>query len=264
MRESPWRLLRDGPADAPWNMAVDEAIARAVGEGRAPATLRFYTWSSPTISFGYLQRTPGGVDLDACRREGIPLVRRITGGRAVLHAEELTYSAAVPLSGPWRNLSVPDGFRLIAGALIAGLRRLGVEAGTGETRFQPAGGRETGACFLVPRLPAVLVDGRKLIGSAQRRFHRSLLQHGSILLDFDQHLHQAVFPAWPRTACVTSLRALLGGAPVIESLVPALAAGWSEVFGGPCILGERLPPETRMAQELVRSRYGNAAWTFQR
>jgi lipoate-protein ligase A len=267
MVESPWRLIRDGPADGPWNMAVDEAIALAVGEGQAPATLRFYTWSIPTISFGYLQRTPGGVDLDACRGKGIPLVRRITGGQAVLHAEELTYSVAVPLRDPWRTLSIPAGFTLIAGALIAGLRRLGVEAGTGEASVQPRAGRETGACFLAPRLPAILVKGRKLIGSAQRRFHRSLLQHGSLLLDFDPHLHQAVFPAWPRTdpvAGVTSLRALLGAPPVMERLVSALTAGWGEVFGGPCLPGEHLPPETRAAEDLVRARYGNPAWTFQR
>ncbi len=267
MLESQWRLLRDGPADGPWNMALDEAVAQAVGEGQAPATLRFYTWSAPTVSIGYLQRTPGGVDLDACRREGIPLVRRISGGRAVLHAEELTYSVAIPLSGPWRTLSVPAGFRLIASALIAGLGRLGVEAGTGEAGLQPAAGRETGACFLAPRLPAILVKGRKLIGSAQRRFHRSLLQHGSILLDFDPHLHQVVFPAWPRTdatAGVTFLRALLGASPVMERLVSALAAGWDEVFGGPCLPGEYLPPERSAAEKLARARYGNAAWTFQR
>ncbi|MBI4574232.1 MAG: lipoate--protein ligase family protein [candidate division NC10 bacterium] len=267
MCDSPWRLLRDGPTDGPWNMAVDEAVARAAGEGQAPATLRFYTWSAPTISFGYLQRAPGGVDLGACRREGIPLVRRITGGRAVLHADELTYSVAVPLCGPWRTLSVPAGFTLIARPLIAGLRRLGVEASTGEAGLPPGTGRETGACFLLPRMPAILVKGRKLIGSAQRRFHRSLLQHGSILLDFDPHLHQVVFPAWPRidsTAGVTSLRALLGASPVMERLVSALTAGWREVFGAPCIPGELIPAERGAAEDLVRARYGSAAWTFQR
>jgi lipoate-protein ligase A len=123
MLESRWRLLQDGPADGAWNMAVDEAIARAVGDGMAPATLRFYTWSAPTVSLGYLQKTPGGVDLAACGEQGIAVVRRVTGGRAVLHAAELTYSVAVPLEGAWRSLSVGESFALFCRGLIAGLAR---------------------------------------------------------------------------------------------------------------------------------------------
>ncbi|MBI2115782.1 MAG: lipoate--protein ligase family protein [candidate division NC10 bacterium] len=267
MSDSPWRLLYDDPADGAWNMAADEAMARAIGEGQAPPTLRLYAWTVPTVSLGYLQRTPGGVDLAACRQRGIPLVRRVTGGRAVLHADELTYSVAVPLRGPWRGLSVPDAFGLIARGLIAGLKRLGITADVGEGGNPSGDGRETGACFLLRRMPAILVGGRKLIGSAQRRWDRSLLQHGSLLLHFDPSLHQAVFPSWPRqdpAAGVTCLQAILGQTPHPRDLASVLAAGWRDAFDTPCVPGEWTLAERTVAGDLARSRYGTPAWTFQR
>jgi lipoate-protein ligase A len=262
-----WRLLHDDPADGAWNMAVDEAVARAVGDGVAPATLRFYAWSAPTVSLGYLQKTPGGVDMEACRRHGIGLVRRITGGRAVLHADELTYSVALPLVESSRSLPVPQLFARICGGLIAGLKRLGVEATVGETVRSAEGGPEGGACFLLRGMPAILVGGRKLVGSAQRRWDRVLLQHGSLLLDFDPRLHQAIFPAWPRAdpgAGVTSLAALLGAPPPREDLDSALCAGWTEAMGAPCVPGDLLAVERRTAEALTRARYGSGAWTFRR
>jgi lipoate-protein ligase A len=262
-----WRLLLHGPANGPWNMAVDEAVARAVGDGLAPATLRFYEWSPPTVSLGYLQHAPGGVDLVACRRQGFGLVRRITGVRAVLHADELTYSVAVPLQGPWRSLSVSDAFARISSGLIAGLKHLGVEATLGESRARTGGGPESGACFLLHRMPAILVGGRKLLGSAMRRWDRSLLQHGSLLLDFDPLLHQQIFPAWPRenpAAGVTSLRDLLGTRPPIGDLVSALREGWREALGAVCLAGDLLPIECASAELCARERYASDAWTFQR
>lgn len=248
-------------------MAVDEAMARAVGDDRAPATLRLYAWSAPTVSLGYLQKTPGGVDIEACRRHGIGLVRRITGGRAVLHADELTYSVAVPLGDPWRSRPVAEVFARICCGLIAGLRRLGLAARLGDSRSVPGDRSETGACFLLRRMPAILVGGRKLIGSAQRRWDRFLLQHGSLLLDFDAGMHQLVFPAWPQddpAAGVTSLRALLGDLPPMGDLVSVLSAGWGEALGAPCVPGNLLPVEQSMADALARERYGSPAWIFQR
>ena len=287
-----WRLIQDAPADGAWNMAVDEAVARAVGDGVAPATLRLYTWNAPTVSLGYLQKTPGGVDLTACRDRGIPVVRRVTGGRAVLHAAELTYSVAAPLEGTWRSLSVGETFTLFCRGLIAGLARLGVtaelgeggsrrpdsrhmgapgagtcETGTRQAGTRRAGTRETGACFLLPEMPAVLVGGRKLVGSAQRRWDRCLLQHGSILLDFDPDLHQAIFPAWSRThptAGITCLHSLLGCLPTGGEMMSALAAGWEEVFARPCVAGGLGLEERQAATALADARYRSVEWTFQR
>ena len=262
-----WRLIQNGPGDGAWNMALDEAIVGAVGQGRVPPTLRFYTWSRPTLSLGFLQRTPGGVDLAECDRRDIPVVRRVTGGRAVLHAEELTYSVALPLQGPWRRLSVSETFALVGRGLIAGLRRLGVAAAVAEAGIQSGNDRKTGACFLLRRMPAVLVGGRKLIGSAQRRWERGVLQHGSLLLGFDPGLHHLVFPAWPRTeaeAGVTCLRALLGDLPPLAELMAALAGGWAETLDASWVVQNLTPTEGSQASDLVRLRYASPAWTFQR
>lgn len=267
MHTSSWRLLEHGPADGAWNMAVDDALARGVGEGRVPPTLRFYTWKRPTVSLGFLQRLPGGVDLTACERLAIPLVRRPTGGRAVLHAQELTYSVTAPLLGPWAALSVPETFGLVSRALILGLRRLGITAVVGDSGVEAIDRQRAGACFLVRRMPAVLVNGRKLIGSAQRRLARAVLQHGSILLDFDPTLHRQVFPAWPRTqptAGITHLHALLGTPPSTHGLVLELAAGWQEAFGTACFSASLTPEERAGVSRLARERYGTSAWTFQR
>jgi lipoate-protein ligase A len=266
MSDLHWRLLRDGPADGAWNMAVDETIARAVGEGRVPPTLRFYGWSRPTVSLGYSQRSDGAVDPGACKRLGIDIVRRPTGGRAVLHVYELTYSAAVPTNGSWGGLSVRESFLRMGQALIVGLKRLGVAATVEDGKGGRSALPRTSACFQMLRMPAILVGGRKLIGSAQRRWEGTLLQHGSLLLQFDAAMHQAVFPTWPRdpTRDVVWLAGLLGGLPPRSAVEAALAAGWADVMGAVCAPGTLAAEERRQAEVLVQTRYGNAAWTHQR
>ncbi len=266
MGQGAWRLLVDPPSDGAWNMAVDEAIARAVGEGRVPPTLRLYRWDRFHVSLGYLQPAVGGVDRAACRRLDIPVLRRPSGGRAVLHAQELTYSVALPLQGTWRDLSVGQAFSRLCQGLIAGLRHLDVAAELGEAA--PAGrGDRRAACFLVPGRPAVLVSGQKLIGSAQRRYERSLLQQGSLLLDFDPEMHRAVFSDWPQSDTapgITSLRALLGAVPPIEAICAGLAAGWSELFQTAWTSAVLGPAERAEAAELRAARYTQDAWTFRR
>jgi lipoate-protein ligase A len=261
--ETCWRLLRDAPADGAWNMAADEAVAHAVGEGRVPPTMRFYDWSRPTVSLGRLQRSAGAVDLPACRRLEIDIVRRPTGGRAVLHARELTYSVAAPLDGAWGSLSVAESFCRVGHALVAGLRRLGVAATIGDGKSERSEPR-TDICFQSRRMPAILVSGKKLIGSAQRRWRRSLLQHGSILLEFDAVMQRAVFPAWRDSAAVVWLGAVLGEIPRREILEAALMAGWTETMDTRCEPGRLLAAERREAEELARTRYREGAWTFQR
>jgi lipoate-protein ligase A len=260
-----WRLVVDPPGDGAWNMAADEAMAVAVGSGQAPPTLRLYGWARPTVSLGFLQRATVGVNREACQRLAVPVVRRLTGGRAVLHDAELTYSVALPLAGPWGALGVAGSFAALNAGLLAMLRRLGVEAtvghpGTGGTEHSDAG-----LCFLARRMPAILAGGRKLIGSAQRRAGPWLLQHGSLLTALDDALHRALFPSWPggSRAGVTSLEELLGRRPSFEELVGAMAAAWTERWG-PCRPEPLSPPERARAERLAESRYREAGWTWQR
>ena len=257
-----WRLLVENPAGGAWNMALDEAIAGAVGRGHVPPTFRLYGWRVPTVSLGYAQPWKTAPDLDVCRGRGIEIVRRPTGGRALLHAAEITYSVCVPLAGDWAGLSVTDSFGRISAALIAGLRRVGIDAqiGTG-----PRGAAQRpSACFQLAGIPAIVVGARKLVGSAQRRWDTGLLQHGSILIHFDPGLHAALFPDWNEAAAerVTCLAALAPGIDR-QTVEAALMAGWSEVLG-PGASGTLTPDERTEAQRLVRYRYGNADWTFRR
>jgi lipoate-protein ligase A len=260
-----WRLLDDGPNDGAWNMAADEAVAEAVGRGEVLPTLRFYGWERPTISLGALQRFPGGVDLAACRQHEVPLVRRISGGRAVLHAAELTYSVSVPRTGLWRG-PVPAVFRYLCEGLVAGLARLGIHTALGDAA-PPRDGPAPGACFLIRQAPAILAGGRKLVGSAQYRSDRAVLQQGSLLLDFDPALHLALFPSWPRqhpAAGICSVRALLGRIPSRAELVGALHEGWQARFGPVGAREVLTAPEGALAASLVRGRYGTEAWTRRR
>ncbi len=247
-------------------MAVDEAIVREVAEGQAPPTFRLYRWAAPTVSLGYLQRTQAGVDVGACRRLNVPVVRRITGGRAVLHAHELTYSVALPLAGSWKGLSIPETFTRICRALLAGLRHLGVDATLGDAEPVRGEGSHSAACFLQPRMPAILANRRKLVGSAQRRWEGSVLQHGSLLLDVDRELLETVFPGWPRSEPppVTSLASLLGEPPPLTKIEQALTAGWGETIGSDPMPGVLTPAELAEADRLARCRYEDPAWTFAR
>jgi lipoate-protein ligase A len=187
-------------------MAVDEALARACDEG-APGfpVVRFYWWTLPTLSLGAKERLREAADIEACRRLGIALVRRPTGGRAVLHDRELTYSVIAPLGVPPFDESVESSYRVIAEAMRAGFAELGIEleltAGSRKIRPTSLSPDElTGAdaaervraaalrhlpCFAAPSRYELAYGGRKVVGSAQRRLRNAVLQHGSILLRSD-------------------------------------------------------------------------------
>jgi lipoyl(octanoyl) transferase len=262
-----WRVLSDVPRDGPWNMAVDEAIALAVEAGQVAPTIRFYVWETPTVSLGCLQTAQRAVERAACERLGVKVVRRPTGGRAVLHDDELTYSVCVPLDRSWAGLSVGDSFCRIAEGLLMGLRRLGIAATLGAAGDAPSGSGGAEACFLMPRMPAVLVAGKKLIGSAQRRFGGAILQHGSLLLGANLAMHQAVFPGWPREdpgGGVTWLKALLPEVPTRPAIERAVMDGWEAALNIRAMLGELTTSEHRDAERLVAARYGTPAWTWRR
>ncbi len=262
-----WRVLSQGAQDGPRNMALDDAIARAVEAGTVAPTVRFYAWKTPTVSLGCLQAVRGAVEREACDRLGVKIVRRPTGGRAVLHDDELTYSVCVPLDRSWARLSVGESFRRIGEGLVAGLRRLGVAATLGSVGDAPAGSGEAAACFQIPRMPAILAAGKKLVGSAQRRLGGAILQHGSLLLGVDLGMHQAVFPGWPRDdpgKGVTWLKALVGDVPPRLAIEQALVDGWAAALNIQGVPGELTEAERREAERLDLTCYGTPAWTWRR
>ncbi len=176
-----WRLLLERePRAGAWNMALDEAIVEAVAAGESPPTLRFYQWEPACLSLG--KRQPlDDVDFARCRAAGVDVVRRATGGFAILHTDELTYSIAVKPDDPRAGGAILDAYRKLSQGLLAGLRLLDVPA-----RMNPVvpGGvhNASAACFEVPSAYEIVAGERKLIGSAQTRSGGRVLQHGSLPL----------------------------------------------------------------------------------
>ena len=186
---APWRLIVDGAVPGAHNMARDVAILEAVSEGHATATLRLYGWNPPCLTLGRHQGVEAA-DLEFCRREGVDVVRRPTGGRALLHHLELTYAVIAPLgTGPLPR-PLQDAYRFICGALVRAMRAIGVDATLteGEVNVLLPSPRSAVPCFKAPAGGEVVVRGRKLIGSAMRSHAGTILQHGSILLEWDGRL----------------------------------------------------------------------------
>jgi len=260
-QSSRWRLLVDEPRDGPTNMAVDEALALGCDGGWSSPTLRVYRWALPTVSLGVNQSIEGEVNLTACRERRIPVVRRPTGGRALLHHRELTYSLAIPILCGSR--SVLDDYRWISQCLLLALRRLGVEATL--SRGDHLKGEAGGLCFLSSTRYEVTVNGRKLIGSAQRRLNGALLQHGSLLIELEHAAWNALFPQGrDLEARATALRLLLGRSPSWEELVEALRAGFEAGAAVTLDPGGLTAKEESVVQELVVKRYGTTEWTLRR
>jgi lipoate-protein ligase A len=182
MSDLTWRLILDQQAPGTWNMAVDEVLLEGVASGKAPPTLRFYGWKPACLSLGYFQSF-AVVDRDACWALGFDVVRRPTGGRAILHDRELTYSIALPASVLGLDRGILPSYHRISRALQAGFALLGVMTTMAPESAAPTEPEHGPVCFDRPSAHEILLDGRKLVGSAQVRRSDALLQHGSILIE---------------------------------------------------------------------------------
>lgn len=264
-----WRLLIHEPARGAFNMAVDEAIARAVAEGNAPPTLRFYAWAPPCVSLGRHQPL-AAIDTARCRALGYDIVRRPTGGRAILHTDEFTYSAiAAPDQPPMQGLVLDSYLRLSQG-LVAGLARLGIVAEPAPAAVR-AGPNASAACFEVPSAHELVAAGRKLLGSAQSRRAKVVLQHGSLPLHGDlTRLIECL--ALPNEAEREKLRRaladhagaveqILGRRVTFDEVAEAMAAGFSEALGLELTPGALSPAELALATTLAHEQYETQAWT---
>jgi lipoate-protein ligase A len=241
-------------------MALDEALLEAVREG-APPALRFYRWSPPCLSLGRNQPAAGLYDPDRITALGLDVVRRPTGGRAVLHHRELTYSLVIPegLLG-----SAKRAYSTINAGLAAGLRRLGVPVS-----LQPSGAHRAAVpslapCFREPAEGEVVAGGRKLIGSAQYSEGGVTLQHGSLLFADDQSTVRSLLrdPA-PEEDAPAVLESFLDPLPPWETLTAALAAALAESTGLH-LLPADLDPPLRARTDHLRARYADLAWTWRR
>ncbi len=228
-----WRLIDSGPNLGVYNMAIDEELLAGAQAGEKVPVLRFYTWDPAAVSIGRFQKIDEAVNAGACKRHGIDIVRRVTGGRAVLHDRELTYSIVSRTDDPLFPATVLDTYKLIAAALLQGLKNLGIPAEMVSRSHRHAGlvkkGVKDPACFSSPSWYEILVHGRKIIGSAQRRLSNAFLQHGSILMDYNTALEAEVIPGGSGDV-VTSINRELGGNVSLEEVKHAFVKGFSEAL----------------------------------
>ncbi len=164
-------------------MALDEAVSEAIRQKLSPPTLRIYQWDMPSVSIGYFQKI-SDIDIDYCNKKGYPVVRRLTGGRAILHDSELTYSFSVSKDSPLFKESLTENFITVSNALILGLElnRINAKISFKQKRHQS---HRNPACFNSVSYGEITINGKKIIGSAQKKFGNGFMQQGSILLDFN-------------------------------------------------------------------------------
>jgi lipoate-protein ligase A len=267
-------MIIDGPAPGAWNMAVDEAVFKAVETGASPPTLRFYRWVPPAVSLGLGQIAARSVNQNVLAEEGIDLVRRPTGGKAVLHADEVTYSLCARHEAFPGEKDILDAYRVLAGAFAAGLARLGVVSDL-VPRKKGSLRQKTVVCFAVPASYELLVAELKVLGSAQRRTRRGFLQHGSLPLALDLHLlYRCLHPdisAGPKEAHIGRWRKEMAGLSDAagrpfdwDSVVAALSKGVQESFGVSLIKGRLSSEESALAKTLLDEKYSSSSWTFRR
>lgn len=246
-----FRLLDTGKNSAAMNLGIDEAVMLS-----GKSALRLYNGGPPAVTIGYFQSAEREVDLDKCRELGVDVVRRLTGGGAVFHDKELTYSFIAPEDAGIVLRGILESYGQICGFIIAGLRRLGLEA-----EFKP--------------INDILVNGRKISGNAQTRRSGMILQHGTILLDVDVKkmfsllkVHDEKIRDKMITAAeerVTSVNRELGTTLQFKEAQNALISGFKETFPGHQLEeGELSKEESAKANELFKEKYSTKKWNFMR
>ncbi|MDI6740118.1 MAG: lipoate--protein ligase family protein [Candidatus Edwardsbacteria bacterium] len=254
------RLIVDHPhRDGFYNMALDEVLMRSVRGGRSGALVRFYGWNPPAVSLGYNQ---DDVDIDraACAKAGIDVVRRPTGGRAVFHKDELTYSVAAPEDDPLLGGNILQTYRTIAGALVAGLSQLGITAGVVRSEAGAPGAARAASCFAAAGRCEITVSGRKLVGNAQRRIEGVLLQQGSVLLNQSQN---AAFAGLRDQGRSITAAEILSRPVGFDAAVRAMIRGFGAAWGVRLVPGAATAEERAGAAALAAERrYGRPSAKF--
>ena len=264
-----WRLLITPARRGAWNMAADESILEHIGRGEAGPTLRLYAWEPACLSLGQAQPF---ADVDEARlaERGWDVVRRPTGGRAILHTDELTYSVIAPPDEPAVAGTLLESYNRLAAGLLNAVRILGLPA---EMKLGPRQAVDTSnpVCFEAPSAYEITVAGKKLIGSAQARRREGVLQHGSLPLAGDltritqalvfneESSRQAAGQRLLRRA--TTAEAIIGHGVQWDAAAEAFRCGFESELGLRLVPGTLSASEAARAEELVREKYAHPSWT---
>jgi lipoate-protein ligase A len=250
-----WRLLKTVGNSAYKNMAIDWAVLNASSKGIVPPTVRFFTWVPSAISIGYFQSLKEEVDLDMCKKLGVDYVRRITGGGAVYHEHELTYSIVISESHPKVSKNIMESYSRICGALIKGLKHLDIHSD-----YAP--------------INDILVDGKKISGNAQTRKSKTVLQHGTILTDVnvdkmfsllrvpDEKIRDKLISDVKQR--VTSIKHVLGGEISFDKVAEAIKIGFEEEFDVELLNGSLTEQEIKDSEKFEQSYFSTREWNHKK
>jgi lipoate-protein ligase A len=264
-----WRLIITPPAPGAWNMAVDEALLETAGQGLSFPCLRLYSWEPPCLSIGYAQPS-SDVDRQRLSDLGWDWVRRPTGGRAILHTDELTYSIVASLSEPRLSGSVLESYQRLSKALLAALHSLGLPAEAHPIHPSTTNQANVPVCFEVPSNYEIVIAGRKLIGSAQARRKDGVLQHGTLPLWGDLTRitdvliysdHQALIDAAARLLShATTVESVLGYRIDWDAAAHAFIEGFQSELDLELLEGKLSEQELMRADELMQEKYSRPSW----
>lgn len=254
MKET-WRLLKTGVHHAAKNMAIDRAILKAHSEKKVPPTVRFYHWDPPAISIGYFQSLNDEIDLASCEKYNVDYVRRITGGGAVFHEDEVTYSIVIDENHAFIPKNILESYGRICGAIMKGLRHIDIES-----TYAP--------------INDILVDKKKISGNAQTRKYNTVLQHGTILTDVDVDKMFSLLKV-PNEKIkdkmisnvkqrVTSIQHILGQQIDSNTVSLALQKGFEEEFNVDLVNGTLTAEEKELAQQYEKQYFLNPEWNHKR
>ena len=250
-----WRLLQTGNHTAAENMAIDHAVLVTHSKKKVPPTVRFYGWHPPAISIGYFQSLSEEIDIEACRKHKIDYVRRITGGGAVFHDKEVTYSLIIDEHHPSLSKNILESYQSICGAIIKGLDHLNIQSS------------------YVP-INDIVVNNKKVSGNAQTRKYQTILQHGTILTDVDVEKMFTLLKV-PNEKIkdklikdvkqrVTSLYHVLGETVSFQSVAHALRQGFEEEFQIKLIEGQLTSDEQKLADQFSEECFSQESWNHKR
>jgi lipoyl(octanoyl) transferase len=278
MDKEVWRFIDSGNCSPSFNMALDEALLDWHSEGKIPPVIRFYGWEPATLSLGYFQKVDKEIDLEAVKAHGLGFVRRPTGGRGVLHEHELTYSVIVSEDHPEMPRTVTEAYRVISEGILKGFHQLGLEAyfavpKTDEERSALKDPRSA-VCFDAPSWYELVVEGRKVAGSAQTRQKGVILQHGSILLDLDEDKLFSLFK-YPNERVKERMKSSFKNKAVaineissrrisLEEAKEAFYKGFADGLNIELESYQLTEEELAYVNKIAKERYENDEWNFKR
>lgn len=250
-----WRLLVTGDNTGAMNMAIDKAILVAHSKKKVLPTVRFYEWNPPAISIGYFQSLKEEVDIDNCKNLGVDYVRRITGGGAVFHESELTYSIVISESHPQIPKNIMESYGRICGGVIKGLKNLGINS-----EYKP--------------INDIIAKGKKISGNAQTRKMKTVLQHGTVIMDVDVDKMFSILKV-PNEKIrdkliadvkerVTSVKHILGNKISFDTAAEAMKKGFEEEFNVELVEGSLTKEEIGLSKEFERDCFSKQEWNFRR